>query len=345
MRITYWTTCCLEPEIEAISKEVFDLAERFTNSKIFSMNPFLLFKISKKYRYIGFHSNRDFLMRLLIPLIEKKTDINHIYAEIYPWFFFKTLTKPIILTIASEKGEVIPDMIDRCKTIIVQTQGMKKRLMEKNITPNKVRLIYPGIDISRFTPQTELPVNFNKPKILFATFPRTMEELEGRGVNLLIETAKKYPEIDFTFISRPWGSGNSSLSVVKNVLAKLQINNVKIMEGIQENVEDLYKQHTFTIIPYTTIDGGKECPRSLVESLACGVPVLVSSIAPFSPFVVEHDCGIVFHPNPEGLAWSLEMGLKKYAHISGNAVKCARMFFDFEHTYQAYSNIYSQLIS
>lgn len=343
MKVTYWATSCLEPRIEAISKEIFDLAAKFSDGLIFSVSPHLSVKLSGR-RCMGFHPSFDPLLRLIIPLIEHRTDINHIYSEVSPWIYFKTLgKKPIVLTIASEKGDLIPEFIDRCDVIVIQTEGMRERLKDCDVDSRKVRLIYPGINLSAFS-RKQRPINFTRPKVLFATYPRTAEELEARGVFFLIEVANQYPEIEFHMVSRPWRSKGTGLSVVKEILDRKQLANVFVIEGIQKAMAELYNQYDFTVIPYLTIDGGKECPRSLIESLACGVPILISDVAPFSSFVAEYDCGCIFSLNPSNFAFALEAGLKKYKQISDKALQCAHFYFDLEKTYRQYDRIYSRLV-
>jgi glycosyltransferase involved in cell wall biosynthesis len=283
-------------------------------------------------------------LRLVIPLIERMTDINHIYSEVSPWLYFKTLRKkPTVLTIASEKGEPIAEFVDRCDVIAVQTEGMKRRLDGCNIDSRKVRLVYPGIDLSSFKRRSR-PVDLCRPKVLLATFPRTAEELEGRGVLFLIKVAKRYPEIEFHMVSRPWRSGGTSLSAVKQVLERERIANVFVMEGVREAMGELYSEYDFTVIPYMTADGGKECPRSLVESMASGVPILISDAAPFSSFVALHNCGCVYSRSVEGFALALEMGQKSHAQMGKNAEKCAHTYFDREQTYRTYARIYDSLL-
>ena len=105
VRIIYWNNSCLEPEIEAISKEVFQLARHFSPSWLFGVNPHYQFRFSLRERYVGFHPSFDLLLRLLIPLVESYADINHVYGEPCPWIFSKTvMRRPIILSIVSERA-------------------------------------------------------------------------------------------------------------------------------------------------------------------------------------------------------------------------------------------------
>src|SRR5262247_700853 len=100
MRVAYWTTSCLQPEIEAVSKEVFQLAAHFRRSFLFGISPHYILRASWKNRYIGFHPGFDPFLRAVILVAEHYCDINHVFGEATPWTFYKSLrSKPIILTI------------------------------------------------------------------------------------------------------------------------------------------------------------------------------------------------------------------------------------------------------
>lgn len=342
MRITYWTTAPLEPSIEAVSKEVEDLARHF-GGRLFAVSPHLSLKVQQGGRTLGFHPSFDPLLRLLVPAIERRTDINHVYAEISPWLFHKTLRrKPIVFTIAAEDGAPLPQFLERCARIVVQTSRMVGQLEKLGVKPGQMQLIYPGVDLAALAPR-EPAAPRRRPKILLATFPRAREELAERGVLFLLDAAQQNPELDFSLLSRPWRSGSTALDDVKRQVAERSLRNVTILEGVQSDMRAVYLQHDFTIIPFTTPGGGKECPRSLVETLACGVPALISEVAPFSVFVRAQDCGQVFSLTPASLGTAVENALSRYASLSASAAQCARTHFDLRSTMKAYAGIYDGL--
>jgi glycosyltransferase involved in cell wall biosynthesis len=342
VRVTYWTTAPLEPLIEAVSQEVEDLARHF-DGRVFAVNPHLSLKIRNRGRILGFNPSFDPLLRLLVPALEWRADLNHVYTESAPWLFHKTLRrKPIVFTIASEKGAPLPQFLERCAAIVAQTPGMVRKLLDLGVKQQQLRLIYPGVDLQALRPRSETAPR-GAPRILLATFPRSSPELEERGVLFLLEIARRYPEFHFSLLSRPWRTGGTALDEVKNLVATRALNNVAILEGVQSDMRKVYLEHDFTVIPYTVADGGKECPRSLVETLACGVPVLISDVAPFSEFVREQQCGETFGLDAAGFAAAVERASSRYSLLSTNAATCARMHFDIRNTTRAYSGIYDGL--
>jgi len=345
MRIIYWNTSCLEPEIEAVSKELFQLATHFQPSLLFSINPQIGLRGSLAQRYVGFHPRFDPLLRVIIPLIESLGDINHVYGEICPWTFSKTLKrKPLILTIASEKGEPQLDFLDRCRKIIVQTEAMRGILVALGVEASKTVVLYPAVDLQRFTPRQAGATFPHAPKVLFATAPRTWEEMEARGVQLLLAAAKGSPEVRYHLLYRRWRHHYTSLQPTKELMTSHQLRNVTLTDGVVDDMPSVYRDHHFTVIPYTKPGGGKECPNSVIEGLACGLPALVSSATPFSHFVATHKCGIVFEPNPSSLIAAIDEGLAQYHQLSNHASSVAQEFFSQTTMFGKLAQIYQDVL-
>jgi len=344
VRIIYWNSSCLEPGIEAISKEIFQLARHFQGSWLFGINPHYRFRWSFRNRYVGFHPSFDPILRVLIPIVERCADVNHVYGEPCPWIFFKTVKlRPLVLTIASEKGEGNWEFFERCRKIIVQTETFRKRMMSWGIDEKKVELLYPGIDLSRFPPVSRPHGVQGIPKVLFATAPRSQEEMVGRGVNLLLLAAKENPGIHYQLLYRPWRSGYSSLQPTQDFITAHRLENVTLTNRVVQDMAPIYQECHFLLIPYTHPNGGKECPNSLVEGLACGLPALISTVSPFAYFVEHHRCGVVFEPTPSGLISAVDQGLRQYPELSKSAIAAARTNFSETKMFQKLENIYQKI--
>ena len=345
MRIAYWTTASLEANIEAVSKEVFDLARHFEGSAVFGVSPHVLLRFGSAPIHVAVHRSLDPLLRLVVPTVERLVRVNHVYSEIGPWLYQKTLRrKPTVLTIASEKGDINPAYLDHVDAITVQTESMLDRLSRVERWRKKSSLVYPGVDLERFRPvQTTTPSSSASPKVLFATFPRAREEIEPRGVTLLLELARCNPDVQFDLLTRPWARGDTASSFVRSLVEHRRLGNVRLLEGQRQRMENLYREYAFTVIPYTVADGGKECPLSLVEGLACGIPVLISAAAPFAKFVSENACGVVFHPDPGSFRVAVEAGLSGYEGYRTAAVATATAMFDRRAVFRRFAALYDAL--
>jgi len=346
MRIVYWNTSCLQPEIEAVSKEVFQLARHFRDSLLVGINPHYQFCASFRRRYIGFHPRLDLLLRILIPLIEQTCDISHVYGEAAPWTFYKTLRrKPLILTIASEKGDPRVDFLERCRKVVVQTDTYYQKLLDLGIDRKKIEVLYPGVDLVKFRPLNRDLRSAEAPKVLFATAPRSKEEMESRGVYLLLEAAKENPQINYHLLYRKWRNHYTSLRITKEKIEAEQLKNVILTNSVIPSMTYVYHQHHFTVIPYTSADGGKSCPVSLIEGMACGLPVLISSVAPLASFVWERKCGVVFEPTPSGLIAAVKTGMNQYVALSTTAVRIAKEYFSEKRFLERMGRIYQEVMA
>jgi glycosyltransferase involved in cell wall biosynthesis len=345
MRIAYWTTSCLHPEIEAISKEVFQLAGHFRDSFLFGISPHYVMRASLRNRYIGFNLHFDALLRAVIPVIERFYDINHVYGDPTPWTFYKTLgSKPLVLTIASEQGLPRADFVARCRKVLVHTNSYYRKLRSAGIENEKLELLHPGVDLRLFRPCTDLAPKRRRPKILFASAPRSKEEMKNRGVYFLLEAAKLCQPAQFHLLYREWRSGYTSLAATKKWLESNYAPNVSLSNGVVAEMQRVYLDYDFTIIPFMAAHGGKECPTSVLEGFACGLPTLISSCAPFAEFVTEHKCGVVFEPTPSSLARAVESGECRYRELSTNAVNVARRYFSLDRLLERTTQIYQEIL-
>jgi hypothetical protein len=78
--------------------------------------------------------------------------------------------------------------------------------------------------------------------------------------------------------------------------------------------------------------------------LACGVPALISSVAPFAYFVERHQCGVVFEPTPRGLVAAVEDGMRRFTDLSASAVRTAHSFFSETLFVQKMAHMYREIL-
>jgi glycosyltransferase involved in cell wall biosynthesis len=340
--VTYWTTCCLEPRIEAISREIEILANHFIPSRTVGISNYYSFRISKKHHLLGFGARFDPFFRPIIRFLERFTKINHVYGDMTPWIFHKTLSlKPIIHTIASDKGDPVMEFLNRCNHVVTQTPYSLKKLTQSGFDPQRIHIIYPGVDLNQFT-VVHAQSSPKVPEILFATAPRSEQELADRGVYLLLEAAYACPKIHIRLLFRKWRTGHTSIHAIQNDLAIRQINNITLINETIPNMSKMFHRHHFTIIPFTQTSGGKECPNSLIESLSCGVPVLVSTRVPMAEFVEETSTGISFEPNVSSLLQAIEKGMSQWDMLAHNARKVAEKYFGLETMLRSYATLYDK---
>lgn len=341
MRIAYWSTACLEPRIEAVSKEVLHLASRFPSSWVFSISPHLRLRASWRGRYVGLGNRLALGLRATAPLLERAFDLSHIYGDITPWVYHKSLgARPIIHTVTQDHDSPVVELLERCVEIIVQSDATRDRLLGLGVPDERLHLKLPALDLSRFRPGPGL--RRRPARLLFSTAPRAREELETRGVLLLLDAARLATDVTFRLLYRTWATGYTSFEPTREGIRERGLTNVVLTDSVVEDMSREYAEADFTVIPFTTRSGGKECPNSALESLACGVPVLVSSACPFSKFVAREGCGIVFDPTPAALAEAIEAGQKRWPELSVQARRAAEEHLDETRLVEFYRTLYAK---
>jgi len=344
MRVAIWTTASLEPEYEAVSKEIQVISKALNNCWIFSVSQHITFRFSWKNRILAFNPKFYVIVRIIFPMIERLFDANLVYGDVSPWIYHKALTrKPIVHTVTQTSKKPVVEFLHRCSEIVVQTAATRDQIINLGISESKVHLWYPGLDLNIYHPIKK--TQSKTTRILFATAPRSKYEMHSRGCYLLIDTAKKVTDVSFRFLYRPWRSGYTSLETTKQAIVDSGVINIELSNTAVAEMNKVYCDYDYTIVPYTEEGGGKECPNSVVEGLACGVPVLISNKCPFAQFVIDNNCGLVFEPTVSGLVEAINKSKEVADELSMSARKVAIIHFNIAETVSKYKSMLAILIS
>lgn len=110
---------------------------------------------------------------------------------------------------------------------------------------------------------------------VFASGPRTKQQIEERGVILLMDAMqilqKSNEEIGLRFIGR-WPEG---ADLLEEIIQQRGLNNVVITHEHVSDVDDLIGEASGLVIPYVGESIG-DVPLSALESLAFGTPVITT---------------------------------------------------------------------
>lgn len=348
VRVTYWTGW-LSPEMEGCSKEVFALQGHFPRSRVFGLSNAYTLRASWRQRFLGLGMNLYPLFRALAPLWDASSDVNHIYGGLSEWFFLRALRlKPQVMTIAAETEPLDSALYRHVRYFVTHSRATSRLLIQSGFDASRIRLIYPGIDLRRFEPaprdRAPLPawpdLDPARFRILFASTPDRIDGLESRGVNLLLEAASQMPEVDFLVPWRPWATGRRFADECRRRAPP----NVHISLELVPDMRRLFHSVDATIAPFLDRDWMKLCPTSLVESLACGRPVLVSSIVGISDLVGEDQCGAVFEPTVSGLCDGVRLLRARYETFAANARATAERHFDQVECFQHHEHLYQEVL-
>jgi glycosyltransferase involved in cell wall biosynthesis len=347
-RVTYWTGW-LSPEMEGCSKEVFALKDHFQRSRVFGLSSYYAVKASLRERYLGMGTRFYALFRAVAPLFDATSHVNHIYGGLGEWHFLRTLRRqPIVMTVAVDDGALDAAFYRHVRRVIVHTPRMADALTALGIERERIRTIYPGADLDRYRPQPrELALAGSWPtedtgrfRILFATTPNTVEGITRRGVGLIMDAARALPDVEFYLPWRPWAGADA---LIRHCRAGAP-SNVHVSQTLIPDMRDVFQAAHATVAPFLSSAGMKVCPTSLVESLACGRPLLVSSAVGLADVVRDERCGEVFEPTAEGLAAAITALRADYERRAHNARFAARRHFDFQICLRQHERLYEEVL-
>src|SRR5262249_20228838 len=131
---------------------------------------------------------------------------------------------PTILTIAVTTETLPAAVYQRIRRFVAHSTTTVEELAALGVERSRIHLIYPGVNLERFQPRPRaaaLPLEVaptgapGRFRILFATTPNTIDGLRTRGVHLLLEAARRMPEIDFILPWRPWAGADAVIDACR----------------------------------------------------------------------------------------------------------------------------------
>jgi glycosyltransferase involved in cell wall biosynthesis len=337
MRISYWCGW-LEPEMVAVSKEVFQLMEYFPRSCAFGLGRCHSFSFSMQRRSVGVHTSAYPLVKPLFPFIERRFDVSHVYTSLGDWHYLNGLgQRPIVLTLTERSAPTAPELLAKVSHVAAESAALAETAIGAGVPEERISIVYPGVDLAKF--HVAPPPACGPWKMLFASSPENLHEIATKGLDLLLDLAAVEPDLELTVLWRPFGRGSDQ---ARAVVERRALSNVRIISGKLPDIERYFRSSHFVAAPFRTV--GKPCPNSILEALACGRPVLLSDFVDIGELIEEHQAGIRFTPTLDDLRRAYRRMCEQYSLLQPNARQCAEQHFDLEQTRRAYETIYRRLV-
>ncbi|MFC2075949.1 glycosyltransferase family 4 protein [candidate division KSB1 bacterium] len=217
---------------------------------------------------------------------------------------------------------------------------------------DKIETIHHGIDLERFSPHThnKLQTSF-KPKDTRKNIILSLSRIQrGKGIHYLLYAApailNTFPDVMF-IIAGVCDTPNYQTHLL-NIAENLNISeHVEIINDIPESDKpDLIRASSMTV---HFSDGTDPAPNSLIESLACGVPVVSVDSESRRRLVQNGVSGILVQARDvDGLSAAIihllsapdkiyNMGISGRIHVESN--------FDIKQSVKTYLNYISRIVS
>jgi glycosyltransferase involved in cell wall biosynthesis len=116
-----------------------------------------------------------------------------------------------------------------------------------------------------------------------------------------------------------------------------------------KDLADLYESIDVSLLLYGKHAFGNVTPTKLFESMACGVPVVVSDTGDMASIVKSADCGVVVDPsNPQSIADGLELTTNdqnRMRTMSANALRAAHDCYTWEAVKTSFLDAYRTVLT
>ncbi len=337
-RIAYWTSS-FEPHLEAIASEVALLRRQFPSSVAWGLSHRRWALLSRR-RGFCLHPRLHLLFRLATRLFESAFDLHHVFGSLGDWFYLnRPRRRPTVLTVAAHCSPVERQLLERVDRFVVEHPGGADDLERLGIDRRRVRLIFPPVDLERFSPAPPPPGPFT---VLFASSPEEPSWLEARGVPQLLDAAALRPVMRFRLLWRPWGHSEGH---VRRWIVEKGLRNVELVVGRCDDMAGQYHAAHVCAAPFTNPERAKPAPNSVVESLACGRPVVVTEQVGLADLVREGKAGAVCAATGEAIAEQLDRLQAVWEAHSTAARRMAEDWFGVERFLDGYRRLYDELIA
>lgn len=337
--ITYWTGVW-EPTREAISKQV-----AWLRSSLAPGSPVVSFTAQPSHldlrnRVARVNVRRWYLLRTAVVAVEPLGRVSHVFGGIGTTnhFLHVLRRRPILFTVVVGGVPGPAAMYKNVRHFVAESRPLRDALVAAGVARDRIDLIHPAVDLSRYTPAEAPSGPFT---LLFASSPPAVDEIEGRGIGLLIELARARPDITIRVLWRQWGEVDAA---ARFLAARRPPDNFVVERRDAGDMAAVYRSVHATVCLFEAAVG-KSAPNSVIEGLASGRPSLVSDTCGIADVIEEWHAGVVSLRSREPLIEAVTRLQRDYARLSGHARALAEAQFDRTQALTRYDQLYGRLTS
>jgi glycosyltransferase involved in cell wall biosynthesis len=171
----------------------------------------------------------------------------------------------------------------RADGLVVVSSGLQRRLAALGVAPERVRVLRNGVDLSLFRPvdrdAARRALGFTRP-----TLVAVGNLVALKRHRLMVEALVGLPEADLVIV----GDGPERASIEALVRERRVTHRVRLFGHVpQHRLPDIYSAADLLVLVSTS----EGWPNVLLESMACGTPVVVSDIDGIADIVAAPEAG------------------------------------------------------
>lgn len=333
MRVQFYSTVSppVFPGTEAITKDIELLMGEF-GGNFLNLYPFKRYVPGFPKVFTGMHCLKK--MRSM----DNEADIHHVFMHhLFPLPALRILKKPVVCSVIT-KASPMPGLLRYYPYhVAVNSEEDGMKLHHGGFT--KFRIIIPGIDTSGFSYHA---LQFNgKELILFCgSAPWTRSQFHKKGFNFLLELVHEMRNVRLLCLWR----GILYEEFQQKIHAHGLQDRIEVINKKVDVNEVLARVHAGIVLAETP-GSAAAYPRSLIESLVAGKPVISSGCMSIAEYIKRNDCGCVVEQfSYSQLKRCVETLMSRYHILAENAQKRGKSDFSREKMVESYRELYLSLL-
>lgn len=209
----------------------------------------------------------------------------------------KELNKPLVITARGtdvnlfadykRPGQMIMDAANHSRAVICVADSLRQKLISKGVDADKITVLRNGVDNNVFKPADDAErIDLRKKlKIENTTLLAVGNLTQIKGFDLLLDAIAMLAEINLIII----GEGEEKKNLLQQA-SQLNISKrVRFVSNISQN--ELREYYVAAdLLALTSVREGM--PNVVLESIACGTPVVATDVGGVSEVLTEN-CGII----------------------------------------------------
>jgi len=232
------------------------------------------------------------------------------------------------------------------KKIIAISKATKNYVLNLGADPDKIEVIYNGVDLDRFKPIADAKDKVRKKlgipedAIVAATVRRLVYK---NGVDTLLEAAKATVQSNRRLVYLVIGKG-PDLNDVKAKIAQLGIEKNFVLAGFvsDEDLPSYYNAADFFVLPSKS---GEGLPLVALEAMACGLPLVATDVGGIKEIMIE-GYGKILPPNdPKSMAEAtLDIASQKLENLKQKIREIMTEKFSWDVNVGKLTRVYEEII-
>ncbi|MEM2373361.1 MAG: GT4 family glycosyltransferase PelF [Thermoproteota archaeon] len=228
-------------------------------------------------------------------------------------------------------------IITNSDKIIAVSNAVMKHALSLGAPYKKIKVVPNGVDLKEFSPGEFRKAERKKIIFIGRLFP-------NKGIQYLVEAAPiilaRHPDVEFIII----GKGPMETEL-KKLIGRLNVEHAFRFLGIVPSIPEIMRECDIFVRPSLT----EGMPLTILEAMACGLPIIASKIPGTSEVVKDGETGILIKPGDVKQLSDAVIKLiedENYAkRIRARAYEFIRNHYSWDRIAEEYLKIYNEVLN